>query len=80
MGARIKALLAQNQVVRVFALGQLCHPKIVEIVGWQGGYDAVWLDQEHAGLSIEQIEQATRAARAAAWIRLCGSPRRTMRP
>lgn len=64
MGARIKALLAQNQVVRVFAVGQLCHPKVVEIVGWQGGYDAVWLDQEHAGLSIEQIEQATRAARA----------------
>src|SRR5205823_13853033 len=33
-------------------------------VGLQGGYDAVWLDQEHVGLGIEQIEEATRAARA----------------
>src|SRR6516165_12105575 len=63
MGARLKELLAQGQLVRVFGLGQLCHPKIVEMVGFHGGYDAVWLDQEHAGISIAQIEEATRAAR-----------------
>jgi 2-dehydro-3-deoxyglucarate aldolase/4-hydroxy-2-oxoheptanedioate aldolase len=63
MGARIKERLAQDKLVRVFCLGQLCHPKLVEIVGWQGGFDAVWLDHEHAGLSTEQIEQAARAAR-----------------
>ena len=62
MGARIKERLAQDKLVRVFCLGQLCHPKLVEIVGWQGGFDAVWLDHEHAGLSTEQIEQAARAA------------------
>src|SRR3954454_18967755 len=56
MGSRLKELLAQKQLVRVFGLGQLCHPKFVEIVALQGGYDAVWLDQEHAGLSIAQIE------------------------
>ena len=64
MGARLKALLAEpGRLIRVFALGQLCHPKLVEMVGWQGGYDAVWLDQEHGGLSIAQIEEAARAAR-----------------
>jgi 4-hydroxy-2-oxoheptanedioate aldolase len=63
MGARIKELLAQGKLVRVFCLGQLCSPKIVEIVGMHGGYDAVWLDHEHAGLSTEQIELAVRAAR-----------------
>jgi 2-dehydro-3-deoxyglucarate aldolase/4-hydroxy-2-oxoheptanedioate aldolase len=63
MGARLKELLAQGKLVRVFALGQLCHPKLVEMVGWQGGFDAVWLDQEHAGLTVGQIEEATRAAR-----------------
>ncbi len=63
MGAKIKELLKQNKLVRVFCLGQLCHPKVVEIVGFQGGFDALWLDQEHAGVSIEQIEQASRAAR-----------------
>jgi len=64
MATRLKSALAASGVTRVFMLGQLCHPKFVEIVGMQGGFDAVWLDQEHAGLTIEQIENAARAARA----------------
>lgn len=63
MGARIKKALADNKLVRVFCVGQLCSPKIVEIIGLQGGYDAVWLDQEHVGLTIPQIEEGARAAR-----------------
>src|SRR5438309_10205574 len=63
MASRLKQLLAQDKVTRVFCAGQLCHPKIVEIVGQHGGYDAVWLDQEHVGLTIPQIEEAARAAR-----------------
>jgi 2-dehydro-3-deoxyglucarate aldolase/4-hydroxy-2-oxoheptanedioate aldolase len=65
MGRRLKELLAQDKLVRVFGLGQLCYPKIIEMIGLQGGFDAVWLDQEHAGLSVEQIEQAARSARLA---------------
>ncbi len=64
MGARLKEVLAQGKLARVFAAGQLGHPKIVEMVGVVGGWDAVWLDQEHAGLTVPQIEEATRAARA----------------
>jgi 4-hydroxy-2-oxoheptanedioate aldolase len=64
MGRRLKELLAQDRLVRVFAVGQLCDPKMIEIVGMEGGFEAVWLDNEHAGVSIAQIEQATRAARA----------------
>jgi 4-hydroxy-2-oxoheptanedioate aldolase len=64
MPSRLKELLARGQLVRVFALGQMCDPKFVEIVGLHGGFDAVWLDQEHAGLTLQQIEHATRAARA----------------
>ncbi len=65
MGARLKELLGQGKLVKVFGLGQLCHPKVVEIIGMHGGYDAVWLDQEHAGISVAQIEHACLAARAA---------------
>src|SRR2546423_9795003 len=65
MGKRLKELLAQGKLVKVFCVGQLCHPKLVEIVGQHGGFDAVWLDREHAGLSLAQIEQAALAARAA---------------
>jgi 2-keto-3-deoxy-L-rhamnonate aldolase RhmA len=63
MGACLKQALAQGKVVYVFGLGQLCHAKVVEIVGLHGGFDAVWLDQEHAGLSVAQLEEAARAAR-----------------
>jgi 2-keto-3-deoxy-L-rhamnonate aldolase RhmA len=62
---RLKEALKQDRVVRVFGLGQLCHPKVIEMIGLIGGYDAVWLDQEHCGLTIEQIEHCARAARAA---------------
>jgi 2-dehydro-3-deoxyglucarate aldolase/4-hydroxy-2-oxoheptanedioate aldolase len=65
MGARLKELLAQGKLVRVFGADQLCHPKLIEMVGLAGGFDAVWLDQEHAGLSLDQIEQTARAARLA---------------
>jgi 4-hydroxy-2-oxoheptanedioate aldolase len=63
MGAHLKALLAQDRVIKVFALGQLCHPKLVEMAAWSGGFDAVWFDQEHVGLTVPQIEEAARAAR-----------------
>jgi 4-hydroxy-2-oxoheptanedioate aldolase len=63
MPSPLKQALASGKLVRVFGMGQLCAPKIVEIIGGHGGWDAVWLDQEHAGLSIQQIEDAVRAAR-----------------
>jgi 2-dehydro-3-deoxyglucarate aldolase/4-hydroxy-2-oxoheptanedioate aldolase len=64
MSTSLKTALRSGRVLRVFALGQLCHPKLVEVVAHNGGFDAVWLDQEHAGLTVPQIEEATRAARA----------------
>jgi len=60
---RIKERLAKGQLVRTFLVGQLSHPKVIEMVGLSGGWDAVWIDQEHAGLTIAQIEEAARAAR-----------------
>ena len=64
MGAALKRLLAEpGRLIRVFAVGQLCHPKVVELIGLRGGFDAVWLDQEHVGLTIPQIEEGARAAR-----------------
>lgn len=84
MGTRLKELLGQGKLAKVFGLGQLCHPKIIEMIGYQGGYDAVWLDQEHGGLSIAQIEEATRAARSVgldSFVRLTATDyATTMRP
>ena len=61
---RIKELLSTGQVVRMFGIGQLFSPKLIEIVGEHAQFDALWLDAEHAGLSMQQIEWATLAARA----------------
>jgi 2-dehydro-3-deoxyglucarate aldolase/4-hydroxy-2-oxoheptanedioate aldolase len=61
---RIKQLLADGQFVRMFGVGQLFSPKLIEIVGEHGGFDALWLDAEHAGLDMKDVELATLAARA----------------
>lgn len=65
MYVRLKELLRQDRVVRVFLMGQLCQPKLIEMVAWQGGFDAVWFDQEHTGLTTARVEDASRAARGA---------------
>ncbi len=84
MAARLKKTLADGKLTRVFCVGQLCAPKFIEIIGLQGGYDAIWLDQEHAGLSIQQIEDACRAARGVGldtFVRLAATDyATTMRP
>lgn len=59
---RIKRKLAAGEIVRIFALGQLASPKLVEIVGLHGGCDGLWLDAEHAGLTIRDVELLTLAA------------------
>ena len=61
---RIKTMLAEGKVVRAFGCGQLVSPKLIEIVGEHGEFDALWIDQEHAGLTMKDIELATMAARS----------------
>ncbi len=60
---RIKQLLAEGKLVRVFGMGQLLCLKLIEILGEHGGFDALWLDFEHAGLTMKDIELATMAAK-----------------
>lgn len=61
---RIKEKLAAGEFVKVFAVGQVFHPKLVEMVGLHGGYDGIWLDVEHAGMTLGQVELGVIAARA----------------
>ena len=60
----LRSMLKSRPMVRCCAFGQLCSPKLIEIVGHLGAFDAVWLDQEHAGLTTAQIEEGSRAARS----------------
>jgi 4-hydroxy-2-oxoheptanedioate aldolase len=61
--ARIKQLLAEGRFVRMFGIGQIPSPKLIEIIGEHGEFDALWLDAEHGGLGMKDIEIATMAAR-----------------
>ena len=59
-----QAMLNEGKVVRAFGFGQLLSPKLIEILGEHGEFDALWLDFEHAGLTMKDIELATMAARS----------------
>ena len=61
---KIKDKLAAGETVRLFGTGQLISPKLIEIVGLHGGFDGLWLDVEHAGFGMRDIELATLAANA----------------
>lgn len=61
---RIKQLLAEGRLVRMFGVGQLFSPKIIEIVAEHGEFDAIWLDGEHAQLSMKDVEAAALTSRA----------------
>src|SRR6185295_8512744 len=63
MPSRMQKMWAQKKLTTVFGMGQFCDPKYIEMVGLAGGWDGVWLDQEHTGLTIDQICHCTRAAR-----------------
>jgi 2-keto-3-deoxy-L-rhamnonate aldolase RhmA len=67
MSARVnlrELVRSSDRILTSILIGQLCDPKVVEICGLSGHFDIVWFDQEHVGLTIPQIEQAARAARA----------------
>lgn len=57
-------LLAGDELIRVFAMGRMMHPLIVEMFGLAGGFHGFWLDQEHTSATTEQLTVAALAARA----------------
>ena len=59
-----KQMLATDALIRVFALGRVVHPVVIDLFGMAGYYHGFWLDQEHVPLSYEQIAGAAVAARA----------------
>lgn len=64
MPERFKTLLARDEVIRLFSIGRVVHPVVIDMFGLAGGYHGFWLDQEHGGLTYEQILLASVCARA----------------
>ena len=59
-----KERLAADEVVRVFALGRLVQPLLVEMFGLADGYHGLWVDQEHVTHTTPELAAVALAARA----------------
>jgi 4-hydroxy-2-oxoheptanedioate aldolase len=48
----------------VFAVGRMFHHNIIQYLGMAGGFDGFWIDVEHGGLTVHDVEIAAIAGRA----------------
>jgi 2-dehydro-3-deoxyglucarate aldolase/4-hydroxy-2-oxoheptanedioate aldolase len=64
MPGSLKQRLQDGERLVVFAVGRMFHHNIVQYLGQQGGFDGFWVDTEHAGLTVREVELAVMAGRA----------------
>lgn len=61
---RLKQRITAGERLNVFAVGRMFHPNVIHYVGMRAGFDALWIDAEHAGLTVADIEHAATAGMA----------------
>jgi 2-dehydro-3-deoxyglucarate aldolase/4-hydroxy-2-oxoheptanedioate aldolase len=57
-------LLASGRVLRVFSVSRIVHPVVFDLFGMAGGYDGLWFDQEHGGMTVGELRSGCAFARA----------------
>lgn len=60
----LKQRIVDGDRLNVFALGRMFHRNIIHFLGMRGGFDGFWLDVEHAGLTVGDLEVAAAAGRS----------------
>ena len=60
----LKQRLQRGERVNVFAVGRLLHPSLIQMFAIHGGYQGFWIDHEHAGPTIAEIEACAMSGRA----------------
>lgn len=63
MARTLKERIRAGDRLNVFAVGRMFHPNLVHYVGMSGGFDGLWIDAEHAGLTVLDIEYASTAGK-----------------
>ncbi|MFP3914541.1 MAG: HpcH/HpaI aldolase family protein [Actinomycetota bacterium] len=53
-----KERLLGGERLHVFGLGRMLHPNLVAFLGMQGAFDGFWMDVEHAGPTVGEMEAA----------------------
>lgn len=64
MNDTLKQRLLAGDRLNVFAVGRMFHPNVIHYLGATGEFDGMWIDVEHTGFSIREIESAVSAAKA----------------
>ena len=60
----LKDRINSGERLVMFALGRMFHHNIISYLGMTGDFDGFWLDVEHGGLTVRDIEIAVAAGRA----------------
>ena len=64
MADTIKARLARDELLMVLGVGRILHLNLLQMIGINGGFQALWFDLEHVGIAIKDLEVATLATRS----------------
>lgn len=60
----LKDRLRRGERLVVFAVGRMFHHNIIHYLGMTGDFDGFWIDVEHGGLTVRDIEIAVAAGKA----------------
>ncbi len=60
----LKQRIQNGERLVVFAVGRMYHHNIIQYLGMAGGFDGFWIDVEHAGLTVRDVEIAVAAGKA----------------
>ncbi len=60
----LKQRLQEERLLRLFAVGRIPHPVVIDLFGLSGLFDAFWIDQEHAGWTYQEVVMAVLAGQA----------------
>lgn len=61
--ASLKQRIVSGERLMTFAVSRMFHPNVVHYLGMTGEFDGFWIDVEHAGLTVRDIEQAVSAGK-----------------
>jgi 2-dehydro-3-deoxyglucarate aldolase/4-hydroxy-2-oxoheptanedioate aldolase len=64
MAESLKERILSGERLEIFGIGRMFHPNVIHFLGMQGGFDGLWIDVEHAGLTVADIEIAASAGLA----------------
>ena len=64
MVRRFQEILAAGELCKIFCVGRLIESVTIDLFGLAGGFNGIWIDQEHVGMGYRDVQLACLASRA----------------